>query len=330
MFIREKKTSCGNYTEVDIIPRTEEAEIASRGKRGKKRKAAKPKQNAINDKNAKRYLIQLGNGNFGRGDIHLTLTYKDKTLPETVEAAEKEVSNYLRRVAYRRGKLGLPPLKYILVTEYKFAKGEEAEKPKRIHHHIIMNGGGIDRDMVEAMWTHKRINWKRYETDLEYRHSIDRIGYANADSIQPDDDTGIEALCRYITKDPQGKKRYSSSRNLKRPDTERNDQTEKEDADKSQWHASRNLEEPTEKCNDYKYSRKRVAELATSSDGGLAAFKEIYKDYDVVSVEPIYYEQTGWHIYLKMWKKPKPTERKKKKNERQQKQHRKADIPPPT
>lgn len=336
MFIREKKTSCGNYTEVDIIPRTEEADKATRGKRGKKRKAARPKQNALNDKNAKRYLVQLGNGNFGRGDLHLTLTYKDKTLPGSVEAAEKEVSNYLRRIAYRRGKLGLPPLKYILVTEYKFAKGGEA--PKRIHHHIIMNGG-MDRDMVEAMWTKTRINWTKYENDLGYRHSIDRIGYANADSIQPDEKSGIEALCRYITKDPQGKKRYSSSRNLDRPETERTDGTAKEDAERALfestheetaaddepkkasemiYHASRGLNEPMEKCNDFKYSRKRVMELATMPDGGLSEFQRIYKDYEVVEVNPVYYEITGWHIYLKMWqrsKKPKskaPPKRRRK------------------
>lgn len=337
MFIREKKTSCGDYTEVDIIPRTEEADKATRGKRGKRRKAAKPKQDALNDKNAKRYLVQLGNGNFGRGDIHLTLTYKDKTMPETVEAAEKEVSNYLRRIAYRRGKLGLPPLKYILVTEYKFAKGGEVLK--RIHHHIIMNGG-MDRDMVEAMWTKTRINWTKYDNDLEYRHSIDRIGYANADSIQPDEKNGIEALCKYIVKDPQGKKRYSSSRNLDRPETERTDNTAKEDAErtlfesthdesmdkadeaqktsKTTYHASRGMNEPMEKCNDFKYSRKRVIELATMPDGGLSEFQKIYKDYEVVEVNPVYYEMTGWHIYLKMWKKPKPPDRRKKRNGRKQ------------
>ena len=39
VFIREKKIDCAEYREVDIIPRTEAAEQASRGKRGKKRKA---------------------------------------------------------------------------------------------------------------------------------------------------------------------------------------------------------------------------------------------------------------------------------------------------
>lgn len=67
VFIREKKIDCAKYREVDIIPRTEAAERASRGKRGKKRKVNAPKQKDLNDKNAKRYLVQLGNGNFHIG-----------------------------------------------------------------------------------------------------------------------------------------------------------------------------------------------------------------------------------------------------------------------
>lgn len=122
VFIREKKTDCANYREVDIIPRTEAAEQATRGKRGRKRKSNAPKQKDLNDKNAKRYLVQLGNGNFSIGDLHTSCTYSEENLPGTVEEAEKIVTNYLRRIAYRRNKLGLEPLKYILVTEYKYTK----------------------------------------------------------------------------------------------------------------------------------------------------------------------------------------------------------------
>lgn len=304
VFIREKKTDCADYREVDIIPRTEEAEKAVRGKRGKRRKAKKPKQNALNEKNARRYLVQLGNGNFKAGDLHTTCTYNADSLPGTVEEAEKIVNNYLRRIAYRRNKLGLEPLKYILVTEYKFAK--DGGQLKRIHHHIIMNGGQ-SRDEVEMMWTAQRINWKKADspdkrTREEYRDSVKKMGWVNADRLQTNEN-GIEGLCNYIIKDPQGKKRYSSSRNLERPETKRTDSTEKQTADQNLWRASRNLTEPQEKCNDFKYSRKRVEQLAKSSDGGLSEFKKIYAGYDITSCEPVYYEQTGWHIYLKMWKK---------------------------
>ncbi len=304
VFIREKKTDCADYREVDIIPRTEKAEEATRGKKGKRRKAKKPKQNALNDKNAKRYLVQLANGNFNIGDLHTSCTYSEDNLPGTVEEAEKIVNNYLRRIAYRRQKLGLGPLKYILVTEYKFTK--EGKQLKRIHHHIIMNGG-MDRDEVEMMWSAQRINWKKADgadkkEAAAYRDSIERLGWVNADRLQMNEN-GIEGLCRYIVKDPQGKKRYSSSRNLERPETKREDNTPETVADQNLWKASRSLEEHTEKCNDFKYSKAKVERMAKSPDGGLSEFKKIYADYDIVSCEPVYYDQTGWHIYLKMWKK---------------------------
>ena len=239
VFIREKKTDCANYREVDIIPRTEAAEQATRGKRGRKRKSNAPKQKDLNDKNAKRYLVQLGNGNFSIGDLHTSCTYSEENLPGTVEEAEKIVTNYLRRIAYRRNKLGLEPLKYILVTEYKYTK--DGQSIKRIHHHIIMNGG-LDRDDVEMMWTKDRINWKK-TSDPEYRASIKQLGWVNADRLQMNEN-GIEGLCKYIVKDPQGKKRYSSSRNLDRPEVTREDGGEKQQRDQNHWKYSRNLTAP--------------------------------------------------------------------------------------
>lgn len=277
MFEREKKIDCGPYREIDIIPRTDNAERATRGKRGKRKKVSEPKQKDLNDKNSKRYLVQVGNGNFGVGDLHVSATYSNKHLPQTIEEAEKNVRNYLRRIEYRRGKLGLPPLKYILVTEYKFSK--DGTMLKRIHHHIIMNGG-LSRDEVEMMWTNERINWKKASGDPGY--SVEQLGWVNADRIQTNEN-GIEALCKYIVKDPQGKKRWSSSRNLVRP---------------------------VEKPNDHKYSKKQVEALAKSPDSGKEFFEKEYKDFQIVSIEPVHYEETGWHIYLRMWRKPGKGEKK--------------------
>lgn len=286
MFIREKKIDCGNYREIDIIPRTDDAEQAVKGRRKRIRVTA-PKQANLNEKNAKRYIVQLGNGNFGKGDYHISATYSKKYLPKTVKEAEKCVNNYLRRVAYRREKLGLEPLKYILVTEYKYAK--DGTSLVRIHHHIITNGG-MNREELELMWTNCRINWKKIN-DVTYRNSIEQIGYCDVDRIQTaEGENGIEALCQYITKDPQGKKRWSSSRNLERPEQQPN-------ADK-------------------KYSKAKVARLATAADAGKQFFEKQFPGYDIVSVEPIYYDETGWHIYLKMWRKKPKRKRLKCKKKR--------------
>ena len=115
-FIREKKIYCGDrYREVDIFSYTDTQKISSgRGKRSKKVRESEPKQKNLNDKNARRYFIQTANLNFGSDPeaLHVTATYSGKYLPATVEEAEREVTNYLRRVQYRRQKEGLPPLKY--------------------------------------------------------------------------------------------------------------------------------------------------------------------------------------------------------------------------
>ncbi|TWW13146.1 hypothetical protein LABALGNA3A7_09520 [Dellaglioa algida] len=260
MFIREKKIKCGsNYQEVDIIPRTIEAERNRLGHRIKRKRVSLPKQKNLNDKNAKRYLLQLVNGNFDNRDLHVSLTYSDEFLPKTIEDAKKEVTNYLRRLAARRKKLGLEPLKYIVITEGTRDKNDGYLK--RVHHHIIMNGG-IDRDEVEDVWSKKKKT----------------MGWVNARKIQTNEN-GAEALAIYLTKDPQGKKRWSSSRNLTRP-----------------------VElEP----NDSRYSKRKIEKMAMSNDLGREIFEREFKDFYIADVRSVYYELTGWHIYLKMWRKEK-------------------------
>lgn len=214
-FIREQRTYCGTqYMTVDLFQYTESAQMTARKPRRRREKVSPPKQRNLNSKRARRYFIQLVNANFGPGDIHFTATYGQDHLPETEEDAKREVRNYIRRVEYRRKKLGLPPMKYIIVTEYGANK-------KRIHHHIIMSGG-ISRDDLELMWTRERINWKKAERDPAYRQSLRRIGYANADRLQPGEN-GLEALARYLMKDPAGKKRWSGSQNLEKPVRATND-----------------------------------------------------------------------------------------------------------
>lgn len=103
MFVREKRFECGKYyEEVDIIPRTVIAERAVRGKRAKRKKVSRPVQTNINDKNSKRYLKLLANGNFENGDYMATFTYWRKYLPNSVDEAEKEIRNYLKRLARKR------------------------------------------------------------------------------------------------------------------------------------------------------------------------------------------------------------------------------------
>lgn len=269
-FIREKTIDCGSlYREVDIFSYTSaQQNYSGKRKRSKKKRESEPKQKDLNDKNARRYLIQLGNLNF-LGDLdalHVTATYSTKYLPESIEQAEKEIANYLRRIQYRRKKEGLPPLKYILVTAYTTEKN--SDRPVRIHHHIIMNGG-LDRDIVEDLWRKpKRAGQKQG----------DKIGFCNADRLQADEN-GIAALCYYLAKQPGGKKRWTSSHNLKRP--------ESYTADGKYTH--RQLSKWAKECPPREFWERRYPGWTLTSE-----------DY---GIEYEYNDFTGWSIYLKLRRK---------------------------
>lgn len=240
-FIREHRTYCGEqYMTVDIFQYTQEGQNAATKKRKRREKVTSPKVANGNDKRARRYLSALINTNFGKDDISLTLTYSNENMPESDTEAQKEIRNYMNRVKHRREKLGLTPLKYVLVTEFgvKQTTGELV----RIHHHLVVNGG-LSRDDLELMWTHERINWKQVEKEDAaglriYRSNISRIGFANADRLQ-EGENGFEALARYLLKSPNGKKRWSSSKNL---------------------------EKPVRTTNDHKYTRRKLDKLCTSGE----------------------------------------------------------------
>ena len=267
-FMREKKIYCGDhYREVDIYSYTDaQKKASSRGKRSKKVKESEPKQKNLNDKNARRYFTQTANLNFGSDALHVSATYSARYLPATIEEAEKEVTNYLRRVQYRREKEGLPPLKYMLVTAY--STGKDGEKPVRIHHHIIMNGG-LDRDTVEELWRKRKRKGQK---------KGDRIGFCNADRLQSDEN-GISALCNYLVKQAAGKKRWSSSHNLERP---------------------------TSRTNDGRWNHRQIERIAKEQPGR-EFWERKYPGWTLTDedygIEYKYNDFTGWSIYLKLRKK---------------------------
>lgn len=152
-------------------------------------------QQQLNVINGKKLFSRLLHNNFGCGDLHVTLTHdNDRSMSE----CKKAVTNYLRRVSYYRKKHGLPELKYMAVYE----QVKEGSTKKRIHHHIVMNGveGESGRHDIEKLW---------------------KMGYANADRLQPDDfDNGgrrFQRLAKYLMKDPVNSKRWTRSTNLKQP-----------------------------------------------------------------------------------------------------------------
>lgn len=84
--------------------------------------------------------------------------------------------NFLRRVKDAREKKGLPPIRYIYVTEWT-----ESEKyGLRWHHHVIMSGDGMTREEVEAKWTDKH------------------KGFCNTRCAQPNE-RHLSGFARYLT-----------------------------------------------------------------------------------------------------------------------------------
>ena len=232
----------------------------------KKAKAAKrnmtpAKQKRLNDERARRRLIQLADANFGEQDIHLTLTYRHET---TLPACRKDIRNFLLRVKRYREKLGMEELKYIYTIEGKteLSKGFPVS---RIHVHMLMNGG-VSRERLEEMW---------------------EMGYANADRLQPTE-RGLEEIASYIIKEARGK-----------------DHARK-------WSASRNLKRPLKRTTDAKTSNRVVKAIAHDiRNEAKAEMEKLYPRYQYVDCKVYYSDQIdGVYIRVLMRKRRERHEKK--------------------
>jgi len=159
--------------------------------RAPKTKASRDAQFKLNNKNAIKNVIRLANTNFTKQDIWITVTYAEGRLPASAKAAVTEANKYLRKIKSYIKKHNLPELKYLMVTEWC---DDEKKGKVRVHHHILMNLA--DRDIPEKLW-----------------HGGERV---QSRRLQPDEH-GFEGLGRYITKSKNGTRRYTGSRNLKKP-----------------------------------------------------------------------------------------------------------------
>ena len=194
--VREQRHLCGSrYMEVDYFSISEAEHRATA--RAKRERASRLVQKNLNARNACRHMVQLVNTNFGPDDLHLSLTYDREHLTGG-EEADRILMRYLRRLAYRCRKKGMPAPAYIAVTEYR-DEGDEG-KTVRPHHHVILRCA-LSREEIEDLWS-----------DRQGR----RLGLARADRLQPDHES-LEALARYITKYPNRRHRWHQSRGLRQP-----------------------------------------------------------------------------------------------------------------
>lgn len=168
-------------------------------------KNTKKAQKNLNNKNAVKWFMRKANTNFGKGDYYLTLNYDNKYKPKDYEEAKKHVRTYINKLNYEYMKLQVKnenkklssklkkknykKIKYMYVIEIsKEGKG-------KYHVHMILSSE-LSMDLVEDCWKYGRRN--------------------NVRKIDPDD-KHITDLANYLSKDPQGKKRWGCSKGLKEP-----------------------------------------------------------------------------------------------------------------
>lgn len=227
---REKRLTSGPLLEIDIYP------VLSDGRRlatrAPKTKPSTEQQAKYNARQAAKKLVRLVNTNFGNTDYFMHPTYRPEKAPQSEQQARRDMVNYLRRVKTKRdaevkktekqlkevqdaiktlpnnGYLSASasmlrerlkklrqPLRYIYVIEQQVYKTGQYAGLVNWHFHLFITGG-LDARTMEKMW----------------RPGI-RV---NCNTYQPET-FGPEAAARYMAKDPKGAKRFSYSRNLKKP-----------------------------------------------------------------------------------------------------------------
>ena len=190
---RTKTVIAGDHLDADIYPVLDWAYKREAVKRGKT-----PEQmQRANVARSFRYLCQLCNLNFGDGDLKLDLTCAQECTYQEFEKIKRRFMGKLRKLFRAAG----VKLEYIGIIE-------STREGKRHHIHMLLRGGVIGRDEVEALWGQ---------------------GTANADRVQTKyQEKGLEGFCRYITqhKDAQEKlsrRKWFASKGLKKPRPTYND-----------------------------------------------------------------------------------------------------------
>lgn len=157
------------------------------GRREKKNKTNEAVQKN-NDRLAVKMLARLLNMNFFPGDFHTTLTYAVELSPEE---AKHQLSLFISRMRNEYKKCD-KEFYYVAVTEYK---------NKRIHHHIVMNY--IDSAIIDKQWKLGHIWLSTLDRSRNYTELAEYLVKETQQTFrEPENST---------------KRRWTASRNLKRP-----------------------------------------------------------------------------------------------------------------
>lgn len=190
------------YMEVDLYPVTPKQHKA--GRRAKRKEASTLAQQTYNDNRAKRYHVQLVNANFGKGDFSWTGTYDDDHHPEPGDTAkaDRDLTNYIKRLYRWCDKNGVQRPKWVAATEYCTVQEDGTACGRHHHHAIIQHTDGLTRDVLEQLWADK----------------AGQIGFTRCEYLDVDHGS-VESLVRYISKNKRCARSWRQSRGLEKPKT---------------------------------------------------------------------------------------------------------------
>ena len=148
----------------------------------------------VNERNSKRHVTQLIKTNFDERAAFQTYSYNSRHLPPDDEAAERDLTNFLRRVKDANRRAGGEAFKYIAVTE-------QGSKSGRYHHHAVIHADALTHEQIAALWRDRKGA---------------AIGLVNTSRLELDKES-LEGLAKYMLKDKKNKHRWRGSRNLIQP-----------------------------------------------------------------------------------------------------------------
>ena len=188
-FNRLRVWRLGAHMEVELYP-----VFQPPGVRRKKCRPSREAQRLLNQKNREEGVRRLILANFSEpGSLEVDLTFDRPAAEEEAKAAFGRYVRALRK-EYRRAGAEL---------RYMYAK-EQGGRSGKWHFHLLLSPG-LSRERVEELWPE---------------------GYANTRRLRIDE-TGLAGLAEYITKQSRkrkpeetGKRRWSCSRNIRRPEPE--------------------------------------------------------------------------------------------------------------
>ncbi len=197
-----------NFTESIEYEYKFAGKYGAKGEKRQKKKKATPeqvkKQNQINREKKMRRLIKA---NFREADIWTCLKYPKGTRKSVVEV-KQDLEKFLRRMRRAYKKSGIV---------FKFIYRMEIGKRGGIHIHILVNRiagkPGIDM-LIQQCWQQGRASFENIYKSGGYQALAEYI------VKQPNDEI-IEQLSLFDKEERRELIRYSSSRNLVRPEPER-------------------------------------------------------------------------------------------------------------